>query len=294
MDLKTTKYTVDEDGIATVWFHRPGRGNSWTNRMHAEYRWIMETLDRDPAVRVVVVTGTGNQFCVGADAKALSFYTTSEDDYSESVAVGREASPGSGVNPEFETDLIWHWGLRVPVIAAINGACAGIAAALVSFCDLRFAAEGAKYTISTPRLGLPAEYGLSWVLPRIVGTTHAADILFTGRVILPEELLAMGYLNGVYPAGDEFLENVYTTARMIARQVSPASVTSAKRQMYADLLHHHPGRSIDDSKGLIGGFMKSPDFQEGVKALQEKRSPRFPDPQLPPRTEADNRDPSLA
>ncbi|MGF9664195.1 enoyl-CoA hydratase-related protein [Arthrobacter crystallopoietes] len=286
MELRVTKYRIDDDGVATVWFHRPGRGNSWTNRMNAEYRWIMDTLDNDPAVRVVVLTGTGNQFCVGADAKALDFYTTSEENYADTVASDEYANPGLGVNPEFETDLVWQWGLRVPVIAAINGACAGIAAALVSFCDLRFAAAGAKFTTSTPRLGLPSEYGLSWVLPRIVGTTHAADILFTGRIVRSEELLQMGFLNGVYPAGEDFLEEVYKTARMVATQVSPASVTSAKRQLYADLLHNRPGYSIEHSKEIIDEFMNQPDFQEGIKAFSEKRAPKFGAPAIPDRRPA--------
>src|SRR6478672_8832629 len=144
MTLKVTRYRTDADGVATVWFHRPGRGNSWTNRMNAEYRHLMALLDDDPAVRVVVVTGTGRQFCVGADAKALSHYSETQEGYTESVDPSAMAQPGVGVNPAFETDIAWHWGLRVPVIAAINGACAGIAAAIASFADLRYMAAGAK------------------------------------------------------------------------------------------------------------------------------------------------------
>ncbi|KAA9164420.1 enoyl-CoA hydratase [Amycolatopsis acidicola] len=273
MELKVTKYEID-DGVATVWFHRPGRGNSWTSRMNAEYRWLMDTIDRDPRVRVVVLTGSGDQFCVGADAKALEFYTETEKDYADTVDPAALAQPGTGVHEEFEHDLVWHWGLRVPVIAAINGACAGIAAAIASFCDLRYAAEGIKFTTSTPRLGLPSEYGLSWVLPRIVGTTNAADILFTGRVVRSEELMRMGFLNGLYPR-EGFLDEVYRTARMIADQVSPAAITSAKRQLYADLLSHSVGGAIEHSKDLIGVMMRQPDFKEGVAAYAEKRRPRF-------------------
>lgn len=279
MDLKVTRYEIDE-GVATVWFHRPGRGNSWTSRMNAEYRWLMDSLDRDPRVRVVVLTGSGDQFCVGADTKALDFYTETDENYRDTVDPTALAQPGQGVHEEFEHDVVWHWGLRVPVIAAINGACAGIAAAIASFCDLRFAAEGIKFTTSTPRLGLPAEYGLSWVLPRIVGTTNAADILFTGRVVRSEELMRMGFLNGLYPH-EGFLDEVYRTARMIADQVSPAAITSAKRQMYADLLHHGVGGAIEHSKELIGVMMRQPDFKEGVAAHAEKRRPRFADAVVP-------------
>jgi enoyl-CoA hydratase/carnithine racemase len=243
----------------------------------------MGTLDNDPSVRVIVVTGTGRQFCVGADAKALDFHAGSAENHADTVTSEEYARPGSGVNPEFEADLVWQWGLRVPVIAAINGACAGIAAALVSFCDLRFAAAGAKFTTSTPRLGLPSEYGLSWILPRIVGTTHAADILFTGRVVTAEELLHMGFLNGVHPAGEDFLGTVYETARMIATEVSPASVTSAKRQLYADLLHARPGFAVEQSKELIRQFTGQPDFREGIRAFSERRRPEFAPPVIAPR-----------
>ena len=102
--------------------------------------------------------------------------------------------------------MAWQLGLRKPMIAAVNGACAGIAVALAAFCDLRFAVTGAKITTAAPRLGLPAEYGLSWILPRLVGMTHTADILLTGRVLLAEEMAGMGFFNKVLPpeefAGD--------------------------------------------------------------------------------------------
>jgi enoyl-CoA hydratase/carnithine racemase len=288
VDLKVTRYEIRDDGVATVWFDRPGRGNSWTNRMNTEYRWIMATLDADPNVRAVVLTGAGKQFCVGADTKALGFYTETDEEYTSTVDRPENVRPGHGVRPEFDHDLVWHWGLRVPVIAAINGACAGIAVAIAGFCDLRYAAAGAKFTTATPRLGLPAEYGLAWLLPRIVGITHAADILITGRVVTAEELQAMGFLNDVVPA-EEVLARAYATAEEIARGVSPASATVAKRQLYGELLHSDVGAAVDDSKALIGKYMQRPDFAEGVRAMAERRPPRFgpPGPEdlpVPPRT----------
>jgi enoyl-CoA hydratase/carnithine racemase len=284
MDLKVTRYRVDADGVAIVWFHRPGRGNSWTNRMHAEYRHLMAMLDDNPAVRVIVVTGTGRQFCVGADAKALEKYAEDSDrDYTASVDPSQMAQPGIGVNAAFETDIAWHWGMRVPVIAAINGACAGIAAAIATFADLRYMAEGAKWTTSTPRLGLPAEYGLPWVLPRIVGISNAAELVFTGRIVLAEELDRMGYLNGCYTQ-DGFLERVIETARMIATQVSPASATVAKRQLYRDIMRHDVRASIEEAKDMIQVMMDQPDYKEGVAALTEKRRPLFAAPTIEQRT----------
>ena len=106
------------------------------------------------------------------------------------------------MRPEFDGDMVWLAGMRKPMLAAVNGACAGIAVALAAFCDLRIGVEGAKITTATPNLGLPAEYGLSWILPRLVGVTHSADILLTGRVILAEEMADWGFFNAVVPRAD--------------------------------------------------------------------------------------------
>jgi enoyl-CoA hydratase/carnithine racemase len=275
MELKVTKYEIADNGVATVWLHRPGRGNSWSGRMNAELRRIMAALDDDRAVRVVVLTGSGDQFCVGADTKALDFYKETDQTYGDTLHTSEMATPGYGADPQFDHDLVWQWGMRVPIVAAINGACAGIAASLASFCDLRYAAAGSKFTTAAPRLGLPAEYGIAWILPRLVGVTHAADILITGRIVLAEELLQMGYLNGVFSRGDKFLPAVYEIASSIASTVSPASTAIAKRQLYTGLLCGRVGDAIEDSKGLIGEFMKKPDYKEGVAALLERRPPRF-------------------
>ncbi|MGE4243140.1 enoyl-CoA hydratase-related protein [Ramlibacter sp.] len=274
LELKVTDYSVDEDGVATVRFNRPGRGNSWTGRMNVEYRWIMARLDADPAVRVIVLRGAGKQFCVGADFKALDFYAEDERDYLSTVDMREAAQPGYGVRAEFDHDLVWLWGLRKPVICAINGACAGIAVAIAAYCDLRYAVAGAKFTTVAARLGLPAEYGLGWVLPRQVGVTHAADILLTGRVFTAEEALAMNFLNGVFPA-EEFDERIAGIARGMARTVSPEAALTTKRQLYAELMEHDIGACIEDSKRLIGKHMQQADYKEAVAAMAQKREPKF-------------------
>lgn len=273
MDLHVTEFEV-KDGVGLVRLNRPDRGNSWTHRMNAEYRWIMESFDKNPEVRVIVVTGAGRQFCVGADFRALEHHQESKRDYVKATAELQMATPGAGVHPEFDHELIWHWGLSKPVIAAINGACAGIAVALAAFCDLRFAASGAKITTSTARLGLPAEYGLSWVLPRLVGLAPAVDILFTGRVVQAAEMKDLGFLHGVLPS-EGFEEQVLAKAREMARSISPVAVQTAKRQIYAEQLHLLPGTSVEHSKELTAQLLKHPDCREGVSAMQEKRMPSF-------------------
>jgi enoyl-CoA hydratase/carnithine racemase len=271
VELKVTRVDVDPDGVATVRLHRPERGNSWTGRMHAEYRWIMRELEADSAVRVAVLTGSGRAFCVGADSKALSGQIGG-DGYDPGLPP-ELADPGYGVRPEFDADVAWQLGLRFPLIAAVNGACAGVALALAAFADIRFGVTGAKLTTATPKLAMPAEYGLSWMLPRLVGLTHAADLLLSGRIVLAEELGAMGFFNRVFARAD-FEAGVADYARTLAG-LSPEAVKTTKRQLYEDLLGADPGASVERSKVLIGELMAMPDYAEGVRALMEKRAPRF-------------------
>lgn len=271
MELKVTRYDIDDAGIATLWLDRPGRGNSWTGRMHDEIRWICSVLEDDPAVRVIVLRGAGTMFCAGADFKALDHYVKA-DHYDPNLSV-EAAKPGYGVRPEFDGDMVWQLGLRKPLVAAVNGACAGIAVSLAAFCDLRIGMVGAKLTTAAPKLGLPAEYGLSWILPRLVGVTRAADIMLTGRVILAEEMADWGFFNAVVPA-EQFDETVARYAGWLAA-ASPHSVTMSKRQLWGDLLQHDPRDAVERSKQLIGEAMQLPDYTEGVRAMAEKRAPRF-------------------
>jgi enoyl-CoA hydratase/carnithine racemase len=274
MELKVTTYAVDADGVATVQFNRPGGGNSWTARMNEEFRWLMGQADGDPKVRVIVLTGAGRQFCVGADFGALDFYAEGDKDYLSTVRGDGFARPGYGVRPEYDHELVWQWGLRKPVIAAINGACAGIAVAIAGFCDLRYAVAGAKFTTVAPRIGLPAEYGMAWLLPRLMGVTHAMDVLLSGRVFLAEEARRMNFINDVF-AEEEFAERVTTIARNLARNGSPRAMEQTKRQVYSELMEADVGSCVEDSKRLIGEFMRSADFREGVAAQRDTRPPKF-------------------
>ena len=260
------------DGIATITLARPDRLNAWTGRMHAEYRWALAEAEADPAVRVVVVTGEGRGFCAGADAAALDGHAA-KGRYDPGVAAEDLARPGYGVRPEFDHPFAFHYGVAKPIIAAINGPAAGVGLVLACFCDLRFAAAGAKLTTAAPKLGLPAEYGLSWVLPRLIGTGRAADLLLSGRVVLAEEAERMGLVNAVLPP-DELLPHTIAYARVLATEVSPASLAAAKAQLYADW-HRDVGTAVAESERLLEELVQGPDFAEGARALNEKRPPNF-------------------
>ncbi len=259
--------------VATVWLHRPHRHNAWTGRMHSEYRQVLARLDADPVVRVVVVTGTPPAFCVGGDSDALAGHA-SRGSYDSGLPADA-ARPGHGVRPEWDADFASQFALRVPLIAAVNGACAGVGLALALFCDLRYGSATAKCTTAAPKLGLPAEYGMSWQLPRLVGVTRAADLLLTGRVFTPAETESWGLWNGVAPDGDGALDMALETARHLATGVGPHALQVTKRQLHDDVLRADPAAAIDEANRLLAAATGTAEYREGVAALREKRPPRF-------------------
>ncbi len=266
----TVEYAV-VDRVATITLARPERLNAWTGRMHTEYRRAVADAEADPEVRVLVVTGKGRGFCAGADSAALDGHLA-KGAYDPGI---REplAEPGYGVRSEYDHAFAFHYGLRLPVIAAINGPAAGVGLVLACYADLRFAAAGVKLTAVHGRLGLPAEYGLSWVLPRLVGLTRASDVLLSSRVVRAEEAAEMGLVNRVLPP-DALLPVVYEYARVLAHEVSPASIVATKRQLYADL-HGDVGSAVEVSERLLEEHVRGEDYREGVRALLEKRRPAF-------------------
>jgi enoyl-CoA hydratase/carnithine racemase len=246
-----------EDGVATITLNRPDRLNAWTGRMDSEYRRAMAAVEVDDGVRVVVVTGAGRGFCAGADAAALQKLDDAGAGYD------------SGVREEVEIGFAWQLRMTKPVIAVVNGPAAGVGLVLALFCDLRFAAPGSKLTTSFARLGLPAEHGTSWLLPRLVGRSRAADLLLTSRVVLPDEALAIGLVDRVCTVEESMAE-----ARSIAKHSSPASVRAIKQQLWDDDARSLP-ESIADAYARLDAMFGGDDLREGVRAIREKRLPEF-------------------
>ena len=269
-DLKVLRYELDADGVALITLDRPERLNAWTARMAEEYRWALTEADRDPRARVAVVTGAGRGFCAGADFQALDgLVATPEYDEPD----GPPAEGGGHGNSAFGHAHTFPLGLGLPVIAAVNGPAAGVGFVLMCFCDLRFAAAGAKLTTSFARLGLPAEHGVSWLLPRLIGPARAADVLLSSRVVLAEEAGELGLVNRVLPP-DELLPFTLDYARRMATELSPSALRVIKAQLWDDLLGGLDAaarRSVD----LMVRMVREPDFAEGVAAFQQRRAPRF-------------------
>ena len=264
-------YAVD-DPIATVTLNRPDRLNAWTDRMGAEVRHAMARAEDDPQVAAIILTGAGRGFCAGADMQQLQSISQGVGERRDLADL--DADPG---DPEMAEDYrgtyTYLMSLRKPVIAAINGACAGMAVPIALACDLRFASERAVFTTAFSRRGLVAEWGIGWLLPRLVGPGHALDLLFSARKVDAAEAERMGLVNRVLPA-DGLLDHVEAYARDVAANCSPASMRVMKRQVY-ESLHQPLGAAHQQAVRLMLESFERPDFAEGVSSYLEKRPPRF-------------------
>ena len=272
MELKNTEYEVDALGLATIWLNRPHRMNAWTGRLHTEYRHLLKRANDDSKVRAIIVTGVGKGFCVGGDSQALSGHA---DRGAYSPGISEDiAKPGYGTDPNFDASFAYHFGLDKPVIAAMNGPAAGVGLALACFADLRFAVPGVKFTTAHGKLNLPAEYGLSWMLPKIVGLGRANDLLLTSRVFTSDEALTLGFVNEIFEPEALMVQTREYVHQLIA-SVSPNSLRQTRWQIYKDL-HRDVASAVIESERLIEDMAKEEDFKEGIAALVEKRPPRWP------------------
>ncbi|HEU4978045.1 MAG TPA: enoyl-CoA hydratase-related protein [Solirubrobacteraceae bacterium] len=245
------------DGVALVTLNRPDRLNAWTQEMEHVYFGLLEDCGEREDVRVIVVTGAGRGFCAGADMAELE-------------AIG-EGTLEAGEHERRPQTL--PLGVPKPILAAINGPCAGIGLVQALMCDLRFAATDAKLTTAFARRGLVAEHGISWVLPRLVGPARALDLLLSARVVLGEEAAHLGLVNRALP-GEELLGFTMDYARDLAANCSPASMATMKRQVWGDL-ERGLAETLARADELMLASFGAPDFAEGVQSFLARRAPDF-------------------
>lgn len=267
MDLKATSYDVSER-VATICLNRPHRNNAWTGRMHTEYRHLLQRADESDDVRVILVTGAGDRFCVGGDSQALDGHSKSGS-YDAGTAPDL-VMPGVSDFEPFREDFSYHFALRKPVIAAINGAAAGVGLVLACYADIRFAVPGAKLTTAHGPLNLPAEYGLSWLLPRLIGGSRAMELLISSRKFLTDDAHEMGLIHQLV-APDELIGTVRSYARDLITRVSPEAAYQSKRQTYLDF-HRDVGTSVRDANDLMNTMVKQSDYKEAIAAFLERRT----------------------
>lgn len=264
-------YDVTDSGVAVLTLNRPERLNAWGGGIGAAFYRLLDQAESDPAVRVIVVTGSGKAFCAGADMGDLTSFSGSLGD-----ADGTDVGALVGNRHPYTLTQV-----RKPVIAAINGSCAGIGLTQALMCDIRFAAAGAKFTTSFARRALIAEYGISWILPRVVGTAVALDLLLSARVFYADEAAALGLVNDVVPA-DQLMAHTLAYAEDIANHCAPSALAVIKAQIYDDATQERSAASAV-AETLMYESMRRPDLVEGITSFFERRPPSFPP--LPERTQ---------
>jgi enoyl-CoA hydratase/carnithine racemase len=256
MTDEVVRYEVDR-GVVTITLDRPERRNAWNPEMEQQYFAALDRATADREVRAIVVTGAGRWFCPGLDSERLE------------GAAGAAGLQLAGRRSQ-------HYALTVPkpMIAAINGACAGIGLIQALVCDVRFMARSARLSTAYAKLGIPAEYGLSWLLPRMIGVEWALDLLLSARPVDGEEAHRIGLVTRVCD-DDDVLMTAQDFARLIAAN-SPISMASIRRQVWGDLSRGYTEANevwLETMRRL--NRPENPDFAEGVTAFVERRPADF-------------------
>jgi enoyl-CoA hydratase/carnithine racemase len=274
MANEETLYAV-ADRVATITLNRPDKLNAWTATMEQEVRVAVEEAEGDNQVRVIVLTGAGRGFCAGADMSLLGVVAKQglSDQVRERALRSTGKKQGEHVRADFEKKYSYFLGTKKPLIAAINGPTVGLGLVIALYCDLRFASDAARFSTVFARRGLIAEYGMAWMLPRIVGHSNSLDLLFSGRTIDAAEALRMGLANRVFPQ-EGFLNQVNEYARELASNVSPRSMKVIKRQVY-EAMFQSLQEAFEISEKEMLASLDCEDFKEGVAHYLEKRSPAF-------------------
>lgn len=256
----TTILTADQDRVRTITLNRPEKLNALTDELAREMIAAIEEADRDDDVNVILLTGAGRGFCAGLDL-------TQERD-------GREPTRWQRMD-----DLGWVGrqalvitGASKPVVAAINGPAAGAGLSIALAADVRVMSAGARITTGYARRGLCPDGGMSYFLPRLVGMTRAADLIFTARDVTAEEAVQIGLVAAVYP-DDRFREEAQAYAARLAAN-APMGMTNSKRLLAQSFANPLPTQLRQELQ-LIRQCFQSEDVKEGMRAFAEKRQPVF-------------------
>ncbi len=264
-------YQVD-DPVAVITMNRPEALNAFTNRMLAEIRHALAAAEADPAVVGIVLTGAGRGFCPGMDMNALD-NMSSGDAQTEDLS-HLNAQPGDPqMGENFEVTFTYIQAVRKPVIAAINGACAGLGMAIATLTDLRIVERQAKFSTAFAQRGLIAEHGMSWTLPRLIGSGNALDKLWSARRFDGAEAHRLGLAERLVETGE-----ACSTAReyiiQLAENSSPTSIQVIKAQVHRHL-NMPLGEAMHETNEWMATSLKREDFREGVRSFIEKRPPDF-------------------
>lgn len=261
MSYQCLLYTV-ENRIATMTLNRPDRLNALGDTLREDLLDALGKAGADPDVAVIVITGAGRGFCSGGDVKSMS----------ERNEAGQTAPIYEKFQPIRDKCVLALRNCPKPIIAAVNGAAAGAGMNLALACDMRIASTAAKFSQAFVKRGLAPDWAGSWLLPRLVGTAKACELIFTGEAIDANEALRLGIVNAV-AAPEALMTEAYKLARKVADN-APIAVQLSKRAIYHN-------EDVDLRAGLeFETFAQNlcketEDYKEGVKAFMEKRAPEF-------------------
>jgi enoyl-CoA hydratase/carnithine racemase len=247
-------------GVAVVTLNRPERRNAYTARMGAELSAAFAELEADDAVRAIVVTGAGRDFCAGADLERGGDTFARSDSFEDR---SRPAQPA-----------LRPWEMTTPIIGAINGSAVGVGLTLPMQWDIRIAAADAKLGFVFNRRGVIPEANSTWIVPRLVGVARAMDVLLTGRLFTGEEAAAMGLVSRAVER-ERVLPVALEIAEDIAANTAPVSVALTKRLIYEGLVEPDRMASAEREGRAFWWTGKQPDAAEGVRAFLEKRPPEW-------------------
>ncbi len=263
-----------EDPVAVITLNRPDRLNAMTTRMLAEIRHASAAAETDPRVVGIILTGAGKGFCAGMDLAALDAISASGE-ISHEAPEGLAAEPGDpAMGADFDGIYQYFLKLRKPVIAAVNGACAGLGFCFALLCDMRFVDRTAKFSTAFSKRGLVAEHGASWLLPRMIGPSRALDLLWSARRFDGVEAERLGLADRLCEAGTTVAMATEYLAELAAN-VSPTSMMVIKQQVYRQLMMPL-GQAMDETNRAMDESVQRADFREGVRSFLEQRPPVFP------------------
>jgi len=261
-----------EDPIAIITMNRPDRLNAMTRRMLAELRHAFAAAETDERVVGTVLTGAGRGFCPGMDMEALD-NISSTGEFSVDTT-GLEADPGdSTMGDDFVTGITYLLSLRKPLLAAINGPCAGLGFCIALLCDMRFVVRDAKFSTAFSKRGLVAEHATSWVLPRLIGSSRALDLLWSARKFDGVEADRLGLVDRLCEPGTS-VDRAREYLNELAMTTSPTSLMMMKQQVYRDLMTPL-GPAMLETERLMAESLNRVDFREGVRSFIEERPPSF-------------------
>lgn len=261
MERTYIRYEV-ADPVAVITLNRPEVLNAFHYPMLDEIQQAVEEAVADKAVVGIIITGEGRGFCAGLDASVLA--ATTEGGSSGRPAIAEDEMPG----------LFAYFNQQPkPIIAAVNGVTAGGGFVLATKCDLRFASRNAAFTSVFTKRGLIAEHGTTWILPRLIGTGAALDLLWSSRKIDADEALRLGLVQDVV-APEALLDTAKAYVADLAANVAPKTLADTKRLVYS-----HGGMALRpallEADEATWAAVGRPDAREGAMSLLERRPPTF-------------------